>query len=398
MENRGSKSKALVSENAIVKEQRIDGNWQGVNNHSCLRCILMGFERNCPLGLFSGQTSFRNYQVKILSKQFKSRHYYSTNATSDLSSSTINKSSLDSLFVTGFVDAEGCFTISIRKKFNGSSFTYYSEARFAISLHKNDLMVLEAIKSYFGGKGNIVKHGSDSLQYVITSIKQIITMILPHFDNYPLITKKYADYILFKEAVNLINNKKHLTKEGLTKVISIRASMNLGLSDELKVNFPGILPTLRPLVEDKKTFNPEWVGGFTSGEGSFIIKISKSPNSKLGVGVQLIFQITQHSRDKILINNLVSYFGCGKLVEYGDKVNFIVGKFSDITEKIIPFFNKHPVVGVKLLNYNDWCKVAEIIKAKGHLTKFGLDQIVKIKERINRNRSENYIHSDNETI
>lgn len=45
-------------------------------------------------------------------------------------------------------------------------------------------------------------------------------------------SKKWGDYKLFKEAFLLIKNKEHLTKEGLKKIISIRASMNLGLSDE----------------------------------------------------------------------------------------------------------------------------------------------------------------------
>jgi hypothetical protein len=53
-----------------------------------------------------------------------------------------------------------------------------------------------------------------------------------------LITQKYADYYLFKMAVNLIKNKDHLTTEGLEKVVAIRKSLNLGLSSELEKAFP----------------------------------------------------------------------------------------------------------------------------------------------------------------
>ena len=49
--------------------------------------------------------------------------------------------------------------------------------------------------------------------------------------------------------VAIINNKEHLTSEGLTKIISIRASMNKGLSETQLTNFPGIIPVVRPLVE-----------------------------------------------------------------------------------------------------------------------------------------------------
>ena len=72
---------------------------------------------------------------------------------------------------------------------------------------------------------------------MITSVKQLSTVIT-HFDNYPLITQKYADYCLFKMAVNLILNKDHLTTDGLDKVVAIRKSLNLGLSSELKIAFP----------------------------------------------------------------------------------------------------------------------------------------------------------------
>ena len=41
--------------------------------------------------------------------------------------------------------------------------------------------------------------------------------------------------MLFKSAVVLISEKKHLTLEGIKEIISFRATMNLGLTDTLKV-------------------------------------------------------------------------------------------------------------------------------------------------------------------
>ena len=49
----------------------------------------------------------------------------------------------------------------------------------------------------------------------------------------PLITQKRSDFLLFKKAINLIKGGPHLTSEGLTKIVSIKASMNKGLSDNL---------------------------------------------------------------------------------------------------------------------------------------------------------------------
>jgi len=44
--------------------------------------------------------------------------------------------------------------------------------------------------------------------------------------------------------------------EGLIKIISIKASMNNGLSDELKAFFPSVKPVLRPIIVDQKIKDP----------------------------------------------------------------------------------------------------------------------------------------------
>ena len=51
-------------------------------------------------------------------------------------------------------------------------------------------------------------------------------------------------------------NKEHLTIQGLHKIVTIKASMNLGLSADLKSAFPDIVPVVRPLVETKTIDNP----------------------------------------------------------------------------------------------------------------------------------------------
>lgn len=54
--------------------------------------------------------------------------------------------------------------------------------------------------------------------------------------------------------------------------------------------------------------------------------------------------------------------------------------------KLIPFFDKYPIKGVKFKDYLDFVKVAELVKCKAHLNKSGLDQIRDIKMNMNRNR------------
>jgi len=95
---------------------------------------------------------------------------------------------------------------------------------------------------------------SNGWMYRISSLKDFNEIIIPHFTKYPLITQKKADYDLFKKVVALIgtHKKEHLTQEGLLSIIAIKASMNLGLSDELKVAFPDVNPEPRPLINQEK--------------------------------------------------------------------------------------------------------------------------------------------------
>ena len=69
-----------------------------------------------------------------------------------------------------------------------------------------------------------------------------MNVILPHFYNYPLITKKHSDYLLFKQIVLLMLNKEHTSIEGLRKIINIKIYLNTGLSDSLKNVFPHTIP------------------------------------------------------------------------------------------------------------------------------------------------------------
>jgi hypothetical protein len=103
----------------------------------------------------------------------------------------------------------------------------------------------------------------------------------------------------------------------------------------------------------KKILGPYWLAGFTTAEGCFIIGINNASDRRTGVQVRLAFDITQHQKDEQLMRSLVEFFGCGAVYKNRETYKFMVNKFSDINEKIIPFFVKYPVQGKKFLDYLD---------------------------------------------
>lgn len=62
----------------------------------------------------------------------------------------------------------------------------------------------------------------------------------------------------------------HLNTEGLKKILSLKASINLGLPDQLDRAFPDIVPVIRPILNSPALIQDfHWLAGFTDAEGCF---------------------------------------------------------------------------------------------------------------------------------
>jgi len=382
MVNRGSKSVSGLHcftshKSGTVKEQRVDGNLLINTNLMSIRCILWGFERNRGVKLsFNMQQSWNSY-VKNPSKQYDLKKY-----------STYHSTIINPGVWSGLIDGEGSFSIIITKK-KVRSLSWRAELKFQIGLDTKDLNLLYLLQHHLGGIGSIHLHRSrDIVNYSIDSIEDLNKLIL-HLNKYPLLTQKAADFLLFRQAVKLFNTKTHLTVEGLNQLINIKSSMNLGLSDMLKSEFPCYTPVEKPVINyDNVILNPHWISGFISAEGNFDVRIP-STNSKLGYRVQLRFRISKHSRDVRLMEKIVEYFGSGKIYKYGGKpaISLTIVDFSDITNIIIPFLNKNPIIGIKLYDYLDWSKIHSLMINRSHFTVEGINSIRKIKSGMNTGRN-----------
>lgn len=350
---RGSKSEIQNPQpNKIsVKEQRVDGSYCKFikSKFMQLRCTLMGFERN--------------YHVKILSKQWNVKNI----------STVTYPSYVNPWFWTGLIDAEGSFSVIVDKN-KTRKLGWRVQPKFQIGLHNRDISLLLQLQHNLEGIGSI--HINSTLPKVNFSVdsKKDLTKLINHLEKYPLLTQKRADFILFKEVVRIMNTKDHLSIEGLKQIINIKASMNLGLSDFLKSEFNEINPVERQEINTENIPDSNWIAGFATGEGNFDVRITQQSTNNIGYRVQLRFRISQHNRDINLMELLMKNLGAGNIYKYPDKSAIVltIFKFSDITDIIIPFFETNPILGIKLFDYLDWCKIAKLMKEGKHLTIEGL--------------------------
>lgn len=301
--------------------------------------------------------------------------------------STIVSNKLHPNFVTGFADGEASYKVSIYKKKECKT-GWWVIPTFTIEVHEKDAILLNQIKTFFGVGTINVRKKNNQVIYTVGGVKDLVEVIIPHFLKYPLLTQKWQDFVLFKLAVDLINQKEHLTMVGLRKIVSIRASMNKGLTETLLECFPDITPLGRPeRGVQLENPSPYWLAGFVDAEGCFLVSVQKSKSHTIGFQTQPKFIITQHDRDIKLMESFIKIFNCGRLQVGPKSVYFVVSKVADLESKISPFFNKYPLLGQKKLEFMDFCKVVALMKTKSHLTESGLQQILVIRSGMNTKRN-----------
>lgn len=123
----------------------------------------------------------QNPSLSIYSKSYQKR---------DFSTALFPK--LEPNFITGFSDGESSFSISLIKR-SASKAGLGILHSFSILIHNRDLALLHQIQLFFG-VGTISAASKDRSVYRVLKIKDLTNVIIPHFNKYPLLTKKQADF------------------------------------------------------------------------------------------------------------------------------------------------------------------------------------------------------------
>ncbi len=135
--------------------------------------------------------------------------------------------------------------------------------------------------------------------------------------------------------------------------------------------------------------NPYWVSGFVDGEGTFYVGINKNPTMKTGYQVLPEFRIVQHKRDIQLLYKLKMFFSCGVVrVNHGDRYELRVRNFSCLREKIIPFFERYPLLTKKKFDFLKFRKILQLMDKGEHLTEEGIQHIFTLAEQMNTGRKD----------
>ncbi len=128
-------------------------------------------------------------------------------------------------YVTGFVDGEGCFSVSFNLR-KGLKNGIEVRPSFSVSQNERSKNIIFRLKKIFGCGSTRFSAKDKNFKYEVRSIKDLTKHIIPFFEKYPLQTNKINDFILFKNICEYVNENKHLSKVGLIKIISQAYKMN----------------------------------------------------------------------------------------------------------------------------------------------------------------------------
>jgi hypothetical protein len=134
---------------------------------------------------------------------------------------------LDPWFVSGLTEGEGCFCIALalREKLRTGLEVRPS---FALSLNEKDLELLRDLQTFFGC-GWIRESKSDrTFKYEARSVRDLLVVIIPHFERYPLRGSKAKSFAAFADVCRMIEQGDHLRRDGVREIVDIAYEMNLG--------------------------------------------------------------------------------------------------------------------------------------------------------------------------
>ena len=135
---------------------------------------------------------------------------------------------LEPSWIVGFVDGEGCFSVSLHKneRYATRSFGWQINPTFHLYQHEGHRDILEAVRQHFG-VGRIASKGPGSsvLTYSVQRRSDVAQVIVPFFEQHQLLVKA-RDFEAFAEVVAGLSRGEHFTRVGFERLVRLAYSMN----------------------------------------------------------------------------------------------------------------------------------------------------------------------------
>ena len=96
----------------------------------------------------------------------------------------------------------------------------------SVSQNADRSEVLLAIQSYFGCGALRPDRSDRTLKWETRKLSLLIERVIPHFENYPLLSGKQRDFELFADICRRMARGEHRRPEGLSEIVTRATQMN----------------------------------------------------------------------------------------------------------------------------------------------------------------------------
>lgn len=129
-------------------------------------------------------------------------------------------------YLAGFTDGEGSFNIVFRKR---TDYRIPWKISLVFNVSQKDPVILSLFKKHLQCGGLRERKSDGVWYYEVTNFQMIQSNVIPMFNRFGFLSaKKKRDFSKFKKVAKMIQEKDHLTTEGIRKIVQIRKSMNDG--------------------------------------------------------------------------------------------------------------------------------------------------------------------------
>ena len=124
--------------------------------------------------------------------------------------------------------------------------------------------------------------------------------------------------------------------------------------------------------------DPWFVTGLTEGEGCFCVSFSIRSKLRMGIEVRPSFALALNERDRMLLEDLQIFFGCGAIRESrGDRTfKYESRSTAELLDHVVPHFEAYPLRGDKRRSFQGFAQVCQMIEQGDHRERDGMRKIV----------------------
>jgi hypothetical protein len=128
-------------------------------------------------------------------------------------------------YLAGFTDGEGSFNVSFRRR---GDYAMPWKVSPCFNVSQRDQVILSVFKEHL--KCGTMRSRADGVWYYeVNNFTAIVENVIPFFDRFGFLSaKKQRDFAKFKQIAQLIQEGRHLSKEGIDEILAIRRDMNDG--------------------------------------------------------------------------------------------------------------------------------------------------------------------------